>query len=258
MGWKKRLVFWGGFFGLLALAYYWQPQRYEVFPPTVPESPRVNPAAFGLFEPGARVLVVTGHPDDSEFYLGGTLLRLAESGAVIRLVAMTDGDKAYYPFGVEAGLTETRREEQRRAAQVWNGDVVFLGFMDGRLPVSDETVESLRQQIQAFGPDFVLAQDPLYRPRTTHSDHIDAGRNALRAVERWGRPCKVLLFNTRAPNCYVDVQKYWFGKLDLLAIHESQFHGDRLLRISSYLADRALRDGEAAGQGMSESFRYVL
>src|SRR5207302_10889033 len=51
-----------------------------------------------LFRPETRVLIVSAHPDDTEFYLGGTLLRLAEAGARLHLVVATDGDKGYYPF----------------------------------------------------------------------------------------------------------------------------------------------------------------
>lgn len=255
VSWKKRLAFWGCFFGSLALAYYWQPQRFEFFPPEAPEIGRIDPSAVGLFRPGVRVLVVTGHPDDSEFYIGGTLLRIAETGAVSRLVAMTDGDKAYYPFGVPKELTETRRKEQREATREWGGDVVFLGYKDGRLPVNDDTVDDLVEEFEKFKPDVVMSIDPVYRPRITHSDHIDAGRNTLLALKRWGKPCTVMLFNTRAANCFVEIQKYWFGKRGLIAKHKSQFFGDRLEWVTTFLAERAVRDGERSGLDMAEGFR---
>jgi LmbE family N-acetylglucosaminyl deacetylase len=255
VGWKRRLVFWGAFVAVLLGGYYWQPIRIEFFPPEAPRLERVTPESAGLFSPGTKVLIVTGHPDDSEFYLGGALLRMSKAGAVLRLVSMTDGDKAYYPCCVEPGLTERRRKEQRRAARLWNGDVVFLGFKDGRLPVNDETVSSLVEQFRLFDPDVVVSIDPVYRPRQSHSDHIDAGRNALRALEEWGEPVTVALCNTRAPNCFIEIEREWFGKVDLLAAHESQFYGDRLDLITGFLADRAIREGKKAGLGMAESLR---
>jgi len=255
VGWKPRVAFWGVFLAVLVGGYYWQPIRFEFFPPEAPVQSRVQPDEVGLLRSGARILLVMGHPDDSEFYLGGTLLQMARAGAVVRLVAMTDGDKAYYPCCVEPGLTERRRREQRYAASLWKGDVVFLGFKDGRLPVNDETVALLVEEFESFDPDVIVSIDPVYRSRQSHSDHIDAGRNTLLAIEKWNRPVTVALCNTRAPNCFIEIERDWFGKTDLIAAHESQFFGDRLDLIAGFLAERAIREGEKAGLGMAESLR---
>jgi LmbE family N-acetylglucosaminyl deacetylase len=255
VGWKLRLLFWGGFLGLLAGGYYWQPLRYEFFPPAAPSLTPITPPEAGLFKSGVRVLIVAGHPDDSEFYLGGTLLQMAKAGAVIRLVCMTDGDKAFYPFGVPDGLTETRRSEQRKAAAVWRGSVVFLGYSDGRLPVNDETVSDLATVLKDFRPDVVLAPDVTYRPRRSHSDHIDAGRNAERALDSLGWKGTVGLYNSRAPNCYVDITREWQGKVGLISLHASQFGGAKSAFIESLLARLARDQGAIVGVEMAESLR---
>jgi LmbE family N-acetylglucosaminyl deacetylase len=250
-------MFWGLFLGALVGGYYWQPLRYEFFPPEPPEAARVTPESVGLFESGKRVLIVAGHPDDSEFYLGGTLLKMARAGARVRLVCMTDGDKAFYPFGVPEGLTETRRGEQTRAAREWNGDVVFLGYKDGRLPVNDDTVADIVEQIERFRPDVILSIDVQYRPRRSHSDHIDSGRNALLAIERMGWTGTLGLYNSRAPNCFIDVTADWFGKMELIAIHESQFGGSKNGFIGGMLTRRAQEAGQEAGFPLAEALRII-
>jgi LmbE family N-acetylglucosaminyl deacetylase len=257
VNWKRRLLGWAILAAFIVGSYYWQPLRYEVFPPVAPDLPRVTPAQIGLFEPGARVLIVAGHPDDSEFYLGGTLAQLNERGATVRLVCMTDGDKAYYPFGVPAGLTETRRAEQERAAEAWGGDAVFLGYKDGRLGVGDNEVEALVAQLTEFKPDIVFAADPKYRPRRAHRDHTNSGENALRAIVEWGEPCVVALYSTRAANCFVDISKTWDRKIELVAYHESQFGGGKMSFIADLLAGRALGYGEEAGVPLAEGLRIV-
>ena len=40
-----------------------------------------------------RVLVVTAHPDDSEFGAGGTIARLAKDGCEVTYVIATNGNK---------------------------------------------------------------------------------------------------------------------------------------------------------------------
>lgn len=257
VSWKRRLLFWGLFLGGLVGGYYWQPLRYEFFPPEAPKLARVSPDSVGLFRSGSRVLLVAGHPDDSEFYLGGTLLKMARAGVRVRLVCMTDGDKAYYPFGVPDGLTETRREEQKRAVEAWNGEVVFLGYKDGRLPVNDDTVADIVAQIGEFEPDIVLAIDTLYRPRRSHSDHVDSGRSALLAIEKSGWKGVLGLYNSRAANCFVDVTSDWIGKLEIVAYHESQFGNGKMGFIGSMLTRRAQESGKEAGVPFAEGLRIV-
>jgi LmbE family N-acetylglucosaminyl deacetylase len=255
VGWKRRLLVWGVFLGVLTGAYYWQPLRYEFFPPDPPEQAPVTPSEAGLLKAGVRVLIVAGHPDDSEFYLGGTLLQMAAAGLKVRLVCMTDGDKSFYPFGVPEGLTETRRAEQRRAAEAWKGDVVFLGYGDGRLPVNARTVADLVDEIEKFKPDIVMAPDVLYRPRRSHSDHIDAGRNAERSLAVLVWKGTVALYNTRAPNCSVDITRDWQGKVELIRFHASQFGGSKQGFIETMLARRARDAGKESGVEMAENLR---
>src|SRR6266852_5609743 len=92
-------------------AYRYQPLQFCLRPGHPPEAgPRITAEALGLFRPDTRVLIVTAHPDDTEFYLGGTLLRLAEAGARLHLIVATDGDKGYYPLARPDALRQRRRQ----------------------------------------------------------------------------------------------------------------------------------------------------
>ena len=79
---------------------------------------------------GKKVLVVVGHPDDLEWYVGGTLRRLSDLGAEVQVVVATDGEKGPNRTRV-ADLPAARRQEQLAAAQI-NGyaRVRFLGLPD--------------------------------------------------------------------------------------------------------------------------------
>ncbi|MFN3683788.1 MAG: PIG-L deacetylase family protein [Fimbriimonadaceae bacterium] len=238
-----RLV--GSFAGLSGAAllgvYLWQPQRIELFPKEPPtDLAPVDPAGLGLLRPGSRVLLVTAHPDDEAFYVGGTLLRLREAGAVVRLVVMTDGDKGYYPFHDSRGTGRVRRAEQQRAAELFGiQSVRFLGLPDGRLQADERSVDALAEEIRSFRPQFLLAFDPEYVRRVYHRDHRRAGEAAVRAAERAGFSGWALLFSTSAANGGLDVTAQWPEAQRLLGVHESQFFGARLAYIQSMVDARA-------------------
>ncbi len=47
------------------------------------------------------VLVIAPHPDDAEFYAGGTLALWAQQGNRIILVTVTNGDKGSYQHTIQ-------------------------------------------------------------------------------------------------------------------------------------------------------------
>ncbi len=166
------------------------------------------------------VLVVGAHPDDAEYFAGGTLVRLADSGARIELVVCTDGALAN---------DETLRAE-------------------------------LALALRRIRPDLVLTHDPrtlwaVYggRAHPGHSDHRAAGQALLDAlypraaspnfyleqleaqgVEPW-YPREVWLFDTAEPDLRIDVSSSFARKLDAL------LYGARALGESEPFARLVLR-----------------
>jgi LmbE family N-acetylglucosaminyl deacetylase len=254
---KRRAIVYGGLIAALWGFWIWQPWEFDLFPRAVPNPhPRVDPDSAALFSRRARVMVVTAHPDDSEFYVGGTLMQLARAGADLTHVVVTDGDKGYYPFEDEVRNRRVRRAEQREASGRWKArEVVFLGFEDGRLQVTEAVIEALVREIRRLSPDYVLVCDPLYPPRFSHRDHRRSGTAVEQALRRIRGPKWLLRFSTRAPNFVVDITDDWEGKRELLAIHRSQFFGERLKRVENLVASFAETDGERIGVPLGEGFR---
>jgi len=83
-----------------------------------------------------RVMVITAHPDDSEFGAGGTVARLTREGKIVTYCILTNGDKGSNDRGMTPErLAQIREEEQRNAARVLGVDLVeFLGFPDCEPP----------------------------------------------------------------------------------------------------------------------------
>ena len=130
------------------------------------------------------LLVVTAHPDDESFPMGGTIAKYAAEGRRVVLVSATRGE-AGIP-GLSAKETAHIREAELRAsAQVLGvSRLEFLDYVDGEFDQADEAqvitklLAIFRKENPAvvitFGPDGISG----------HPDHLATHRFVTRAFER--------------------------------------------------------------------------
>lgn len=243
--------------GLLWGLYEYQPQRYDFIARTPPvPNPWTDPDSAALFRPGAKIVIVTAHPDDAEFYIGGLLTRLGQSGASMTLVVCTDGDKGYYLWEDAARNRRVRQAEQRDAACLYPiPDVEFFSYPDGRLFANPDVVDRIAAVLRRVQPDYIIGFDYDYSKRFNHRDHRNAGDACEKAVRQAGVGRWLLRFNTLAPNFAVDVTSEWPRKRELLALHASQFNGKRLGQVENMVAGSAQNDGRLLGVRYAESLR---
>ncbi len=201
-----------------------------------------------------RVLSVSAHPDDSEFFAGGTLAQLAAGGATVVLVVCTDGARGGH--GV-TDIARVREQEQARAAEVLGiGDVRHLGYRDGDLTPSPELRDTLIRIIREVRPQVVLGHHPQTvftrygeRVQMGHSDHRASAGALLDAIyPRAGSPHflpgegkpylpeELWLFDCAQPDYLVDVSAGFPRKLAALAEHASQGGGGTLRRAAQRVA----------------------
>lgn len=256
---NRRLWVYGSLLAGVWAAYCWQPYEYDFIPRKAPSpNPPVDPDHEHLFAAGTRVLVVSAHPDDSEFYIGGLLSQLGKT-AQIHQVICTDGDKGYYgPFTNADENRRVRHLEAQAAHRAWGGKgVEFLGHPDGRLRVTDELVNQLAEAMRRYQPDYVLAFDGDYPPRMSHQDHRRSGDATLLAAKKCGIPKWCLLFSTSAPNYAFDITDLWDRKKELMSNHKSQWTGEKFDRVTNMVASIAEEDGEKFGMSLAEGFRCL-
>ncbi|MDQ7026536.1 MAG: PIG-L deacetylase family protein [Anaerolineae bacterium] len=134
-----------------------------------------------------RILGVFAHPDDAEFFAGGTFAKWAADGAEITFVLATSGDKGSAdPDMTSEKLAEIREEETKRAAEVFAvQDVVFLRHKDGELFPTLELRRDITRMIRLKKPDIVVSLDPTrwYTGRgINHPDHRAIGAATLESV----------------------------------------------------------------------------
>ncbi|HEX7356055.1 MAG TPA: PIG-L family deacetylase [Mycobacteriales bacterium] len=125
-----------------------------------------------------RVVVLAPHPDDEVLGCGGTLAVLAQAGAEVHVVAVTDGESSHP--GRAAELRDRRVHERADALgylSLEDATVHRLGLPDGS--VQDEDVVSLTRPL-------VTEADLLLAPwdRDGHPDHDATGRAAARLPGR--------------------------------------------------------------------------
>lgn len=193
-----------------------------------------------------RVLVIYAHPDDAEFFSGGTIARWAAQGAHITLYLMTSGDKGtgdrlLSPLALR-GLRE--KETVAAAEHLGIGDVIFQRWYDGELQPNLAMRRAIVRMIRLKKPDAILSSDPQNRwrgsRRLNHPDHWIVASEVMSAVYPAARdhlnfpelyfdeglephitPYLYLALPTQ-PNLRIETTAFQEHKLRALAEHKSQ------------------------------------
>jgi LmbE family N-acetylglucosaminyl deacetylase len=224
-----------------------------------------------------RVMGIFAHPDDPEFFCGGTFAKWAAEGREVIFVLATSGDKGSGDFSLtsEALVQMREAEERAAAAQLGVQDVIFLRYPDGELQPTLDLRRQLTRLIRLKRPDIVVTNDPTARWYGTtylnHPDHRAIGDAALDAVFPAARdhlnfpelyrdeglqPHKVrqvYLCGTLEPTVKVDVTDFLETKIAALRHHVSQIADlDEMAR-----RQRENVDPQFAGDGAryTEAFR---
>ena len=224
-----------------------------------------------------RVLVVTPHPDDADFWCSGTVAKWLADGAMVRYVLCTDGGKGTTDPNVSSSqLSKIREQEQVDAAEVLGvQELVLLHHADGSLEDNDEFRMELVRQIREVKPDVVLCPEPYRKNLAWHRDHritgqvtLDAvfpcARDHLHFVELWRdeglEPHKtgtILFWGTEEPDISIDISNSMDSKLKAISAHTSQMGGRSFQEIEAFIKERAQIVEGGSGNEYVEDFRKL-
>jgi LmbE family N-acetylglucosaminyl deacetylase len=193
-----------------------------------------------------NILVVLAHPDDPEFFCGGTLSKWTQDGNTVQYCLITNGNKGSDdPNITPEELARLREVEQKKAASIIGvHHIENLGYDDGTLMADLKVRKDVVRVIRRLKPDILVSCDPTnYFPNESyinHPDHRTAGQIALDAVfpasgnrmffpelisEEGLNPHsveEVWLSLTSEPNITVDISSTFENKLNALHEHSSQ------------------------------------
>ena len=226
-----------------------------------------------------QILVILAHPDDPEFFCGGTLARWAQAGHEIKYVLLTCGDKGRNPHNhhtADEELCAQRHIEQRAAADVLGvGAIQFMGLPDGYLIPSLELRRDIVRVIRQLKPDVLVTCDPqnlfaVYG--INHPDHRATGQVVLDAVFPAAgndlffpellteglaphTPKEVWVSLTNQPNISIDITEHFETKIRAIWQHQSQLGDPDPL--DKRLRSRHTEDSTDETPRYEEKFRVI-
>ncbi len=250
-----------GFFGLLAVVLVLQ-LCLDVAasqPIVITDGPGALRIAEEVIGRAPRTLIVAAHPDDIEWYMGGTVARLVDAGAEVTVLMATNGEARSGRALSGRELGEARTAEQVEASRrLGVTDVRFLELPDAGLWRSPQLTGRVRDIWQGVAPELVITFDPsLPRLSYLHPDHMSVGRAVGRiAAGLPGEGVEVWYFHTRKPDVAVDTEETLERKVHALTAHSTQMGGNTQGLLSSHSAQgRAI--GSLVGIACCEGFRRL-
>ena len=223
-----------------------------------------------------RVMVVTAHPDDSEFGAGGTVAKMVKGGREVTYVIATNGNKGSGDRSMTPDrLAEIRDREQRAAARTLGVErVEFLGYPDCEVEDTRDLRRDVTREIRRWRPDLIITMNPF---RTTnlyasHRDHRIVAGVVLDCVYPLARdhlsfpelmpefePHKVrevYVMQWENPQLVVDITDTMGLKLEAVACHQSQV-GD-FAGVEKRVRERSAEIGKPKGYAYAEAYDHIV
>ena len=224
-----------------------------------------------------RVLVVTPHPNDSEFWCGGTVARWVSEGATVRYVVCTDGAKGTTDPSVSAGELATERgdEQSRAVKELGVQELVALGLSDGGLEDTDDFRKDLVRQIRQMRPDVVICPEPYRKNLAWHRDHRITGQVTLDAVfpcardhlhfeELWRdeglephKTATVFFWGTETPNTHVAIDTAMDAKSRAVKAARTRLDGHSDAEVDEFIRQQGREGVGDSGGNYGEAFRKI-
>jgi len=192
------------------------------------------------------VLVFAAHPDDAELSMGGTIARFTSNGLKVGVVDLTKAELS------TRGDVKTRAKETTEASKILKLKIrENLGFEDGNISISQNSIKKVSEVIRKYKPAIVFA--PYFNDR--HPDHIDVSKLIKRAVFSSGleklktslsgksqlpyRPKKIFYYMQTylfEPSFIVDISEYFHIKMKSVHAFKSQFHNPVLKKEDTFIS----------------------
>jgi LmbE family N-acetylglucosaminyl deacetylase len=189
-----------------------------------------------------RILCVQPHYDDNDIAVGGLLTQLAQKGAELIYLTVTDDLMGVVDTSLpNKDAAQTLKRDQFAAGKIVGvKEQYWLGYPDAGEYNYFDVRRDLLKYIRMLKPDFIFAPDA-WLTYEGHHDHIQTGLATAEAVIFAGLTKIVssdpevdaayeehdikgiALYFTREPNTIADISSTWEEKLAAMRCYEAQF-----------------------------------
>jgi LmbE family N-acetylglucosaminyl deacetylase len=197
--------------------------------------------------PGRRFLVVSPHPDDDAIGCGGTIIKLTDEGAEVKVVylSMQEGD-----------FTSKQRRVEIEAALGHLGvhDHYIREMSDMDFPSLSEATAIVLGEMERYNPDAVFAPSPF----ENHDQHLRTFEAVLRASASVDDPPDAILYEvwgTLMPNLIVPVSRVMPRKIRAIKEHGTQVSEIDYIRLAQGM--NGYRAAASGLEGYAEAFMHL-
>lgn len=213
-----------------------------------------------------KVIVVVAHPDEAELYTGGTAARLADAGAAVKFLSLTNGDAGHHKMSRKPLRRRRANEAFAAARHLGVLDYEILDIHDGELMPDTALRRALIASVRRWQADIVIT---FHDDCPGHTDNRMAGRavreaagffanaNVVPDVPALARPPICLkitdhwAIDAHRHDVVVDVDSFIERKLKACDEHASQFY-------EFALYERGVRNDVIAQSAWEERRAFVL
>ncbi|MFA6716911.1 MAG: PIG-L deacetylase family protein [Victivallaceae bacterium] len=210
-----------------------------------------------------NILVFCAHADDEVIGMGGTIRKLADAGANIRLVMFSEGAEGYPRIEDKNTIVEQRQRETEAVCQILGiQEYINLHGLDWSLQVNNETYRQVIHHIREFRPDAVFTH-----AETDYKDHMAVSQVSREGWFHAALACAMedepewklvplyefeVIRPINEPDLIVDITDTFPVKKQAMEVYNSQT--GIVGNIFQLLEGRALQRGYLAGVKHGEAF----
>jgi len=186
-----------------------------------------------------NVLVIGAHPDDCEYRVAGTAVKLVRAGCRVKFLNMTNGDAGHHELTGPKLAARRAKESGEACRRLGVTEIETLDVHDGELMPTIELRRAVIRRIRAWGADVVIT----HRPNDYHPDHRYTSQLVADAAFMVTVPAAcpespalrvnpVFLYmedeftkpSPFSPDLVVPIDDVWDLKVAAIDAHESQFY----------------------------------
>jgi len=213
-----------------------------------------------------KVLLFCAHADDEVIGIGGTLRKLADQNAEIRLVMFSKGAEGYTKLDEKDTIVEQRNKETLRVCEILGiSSYENLGLLDWNMSVNNETYHAVIKEIRTFQPDIIFTHS-----RADYNDHMAVHDVVTEGWFHAAIPCAMetgpiwqhvplyefeVLQPIAKPSLIVDITDSYDAKVEAMKSYASQIElvGGIFQLMEGRAKERGFLIGTAYGEALKRS-----